>query len=278
MRSLAVIVPVSLITALVAACGGSTLPSTSGDAGVQDSGKSDSRATDASHHDAVTGDGGCIKPTVGEACTSAEVACQPQGDRCCVPQWTCEMGTWRQVGLGCACQVTDAAPSKVPTNHRTDDSQCATPTPAGNCPIQVMPMGSGACSKDTDCTAGTNGRCVEEGGGALYCGCTYDTCAGDSACATGEVCACHGSAYVGGQGNTCEPGNCRVDSDCGVNGYCSPSINPMSCGSLLGYYCHTAADECVNDTDCTGGAQGPNVCAWSSTVNHWQCKLEGLCG
>lgn len=62
----------------------------------------------------------------------------------------------------------------------------------------------------------------------------------------------------------CMPGNCRVDSDCeSGGGYCSPSQNAGlfvcsdgcsgTCGGgLTGYYCHTAADECVNDCDCAG--------------------------
>ncbi len=136
------------------------------------------------------------------------------------------------------------------------------------------------CSSDSSCTDGTNGRCVESGGGVLYCSCTYDTCANDAACPSGQTCACHGSAYVEGQGNTCIQGNCRVDSDCdGGAGYCSPAEDTMSCGSLLGYYCHTASDQCLDDTDCGQSSQGgPQVCTYSTTAHRWQCQVEGLCG
>ena len=85
----------------------------------------------------------------------------------------------------------------------------------------VVSLGDGHSVTLTS-TAGTNGRCVEQGGGIAFCGCTYDTCVDDAACPTGQTCACHGSPYNGG-GNSCVPGNCRVDTDCGPGGYCSPS-------------------------------------------------------
>jgi hypothetical protein len=168
---------------------------------------------------------------------------------------------------------------RVPTNHRPNDAQCLTTPPPGDCSLGGGPPGE--CSSDSSCTdGGANGRCVESGGGAIYCSCTYDTCANDAACPSDQTCACHGSPYVGGQGNTCTQGNCRVDSDCdGGAGYCSPAENTMSCGSLLGYYCHTASDQCVDDTDCGQSSQGgPQVCTYSTTTNRWQCQVEGLCG
>lgn len=99
----------------------------------------------------------------------------------------------------------------------------------------------------------------------------------DTDCATGLTCACHGSPYTHGAGNTCVPGNCRVDADCGSGGYCSPSDAPMSCGALGGYYCHTAADQCIDDTDCPS-SQGPQVCAYSTSTGRWECQMQGLCG
>jgi hypothetical protein len=133
------------------------------------------------------------------------------------------------------------------------------------------------CSNDSACTAGTNGRCVESGGGVLECSCTYDTCTGDATCPTNQTCACHGAPYTDGQGNTCVPGNCRVDADCGTGGYCSPTYNLNSCGSLGGYYCHTPQDQCINDTDC-GGANGPELCIYSGTDGRWECHMQELCG
>jgi hypothetical protein len=131
------------------------------------------------------------------------------------------------------------------------------------------------CSKDGDCTAGTNGRCVEGTGGPIYCLCTYDACMHDTDCAAGQACACHGSTYTFGAGNTCIQGNCRVDSDCGPGNYCSPSFDPASCGSLLGYFCHTPSDQCLDDSDC--GDFVAQVCAYSATSSSWQCHFHGGC-
>ncbi len=167
--------------------------------------------------------------------------------------------------------VADAG--HAPTNHRADDSQCSTTPAAGNC---MIGGGGGACSSDSSCTAGSNGRCVESMGGALFCSCSYDACKHDTDCPTNQLCACHGSPFVGGAGNACVDGNCRVDSDCGAHGYCSPSHGSAGCGGLNGYYCHTSADKCTNDSDCVSSA-GADVCAWSATDSRWQCQQPLLC-
>ncbi len=167
--------------------------------------------------------------------------------------------------------ATDSSTGRVPMFHRTSDSACTTVAPAGNCSLGP---GIGACSMDGDCTTGTNGRCVESIGGARFCRCSYDTCAHDTDCPTGQLCACHGSTYLNG-GNACFPGDCRVDGDCGAGGYCSPSQSTTGCGGLGGYYCHTAADTCIDDGDCTGG--GIQMCAYSTTSHHWECSARLLC-
>jgi hypothetical protein len=159
----------------------------------------------------------------------------------------------------------------VPIYHRPNGSQCLQPAPAGDC---QLPQGF-QCTNDSQCTQGTNGRCIETSGGALTCLCTYDTCMQDTDCQPGQLCVCHGSGFTGGAGNTCMTGNCRVDSDCGPNGYCSPSHGTSGCGGVTGYYCHTAADTCTNDSDCSGA--GIEVCAWSGTSNRWECQQELLC-
>ena len=163
----------------------------------------------------------------------------------------------------------------VPDNHRPNDTQCATPVAAGDYSC-ASDCGEGAaapgCTRDSDCTSGVNGRCIasEFGGpaGQTPSYCTYDACANDGNCPTGQLCACHGSAYVGRVGNTCFASNCRVDADCGSSGYCSPSQATQSCGqsSLAGYYCHTREDACVNDGDCAEG-----ICGYDTTKQSWQC-------
>jgi len=172
--------------------------------------------------------------------------------------------------------------AKVPLHHRPNDAPCSQPPPAAGCGFT-----GGTCSKDTDCTsdAGANGRCIEPS--TNICSCTYDACSGDGACATGQTCACHGTPYTGSLGNTCMPGNCRVDSDCGAKGYCSPAPSTQ-CGAgsatgLTGYYCHTAMDLCVDDSDCPTlqNPSDPNdptfqTCGYS--MGRWQCQPVPICG
>jgi hypothetical protein len=163
-----------------------------------------------------------------------------------------------------------AEAGRVPLNHRADDSPCSLPAPAGNCTL------GGACRNDSMCLAGIGGRCTMTMSGAVTCRCTYDACARDSECPTGETCACHGTALTLGNGSTCVAGDCRVDSDCGAGGYCSPSPIGTSCGGIAGYYCHTDHDTCIDDTDC-GSSGMPQVCAYSVTAGNWQCIVEHFC-
>lgn len=187
---------------------------------------------------------------------------------------------------------------RIPTNHRASDIQCAQPAPAGNCPVNyfcptslcssdggcadgggsgdcITPAIPSTCSSDSDCSnAGPNGRCVE-GGPLPTCGCSYDSCAGDSDCPRGQTCACHGSPYMFGSGNGCVPGNCQVDADCGTGGYCSPTPALPSNMSVyfqgVGYYCHTPKDECVDDSDCQGvGFPG---CLYDQSAGFWKCEV-----
>jgi hypothetical protein len=191
---------------------------------------------------------------------------------------------------------------RIPANHRASDIQCAQPAAAGTCPGNMCPAslcssdggcadsgGSGdcftspfgsssTCSSDSDCiNAGANARCVAWLG-PNGCSCTSDLCMGDSDCPSGTTCACHGSPYKFGEGNFCEPGNCKVDADCGMGGYCSPTPalpcnmngRDLFCQGL-GYYCHTPKDECVDDSDCQGvGFPG---CVYDPSARHWKCEV-----
>ena len=161
----------------------------------------------------------------------------------------------------------------MPVNHRPSDAQCMTTAPAGDCSFNNP---GASCHSDADCSeAGPNGRCVVANGPPT-CFCTSDSCTGDTACMMGQTCACHGSAYTAGLGNTCAPGNCRVDADCGHGGYCSPSAATNTCGTLSGYYCHTPKDQCTNDSDCGTSQQG-TMCIYSPSTGSWSCQQSGLC-
>jgi hypothetical protein len=183
-----------------------------------------------------------------------------------------EVGGDREAGGG---DVADTGapdgPIRVPTYHRPEDSQCATPRPAGTCAVVGTEV-TFTCASDGDCIdGGADGRCTSSGGGPAGCFCTYDACQTDADCATNELCVCHGSAYAHG-GNQCLPGNCRVDSDCGAGGDCSPAHGTSNCGYVSGYYCHTQSDECTNDSDCGG-----DVCTWSVAGARWTCQAGQLC-
>jgi hypothetical protein len=166
----------------------------------------------------------------------------------------------------------DGPPPETPTYHRPNDSQCATKPAPGDCTL----MEKFTCTTDSQCTdGGVNGRCIESNGGALDCYCTYDMCQMDTDCLKGELCVCHGSAYTDNVGNTCMPGDCRIDSDCGPDGFCSPTHGTSGCGAVTGYYCHTAKDTCVNDSDC--GTTSFDVCAWSAAQKRWECQMFTPC-
>jgi hypothetical protein len=179
----------------------------------------------------------------------------------------------------------DGSTPAVPTNHRPTPVACSTTRGPG----MTSDAGAfdasfpGQCDTDSQCTAGTNGRCLKLGdvsGGT----CTYDACATDSQCGTGKVCVCGTSAGSDGRtANQCVVSNCEVDSDCGPDGYCSPTES-MGCGAsgVVGYFCHTAADECTNDGDCAGATTdggprpGGGYCAWDGTSSKWTCEY-GVC-
>ncbi len=251
--------PLLVALATAAACGGTTTtlpPGTDSGLPTKDGGTVDG-SNDSGAADSGPGDTGSVDSTVSD--TGVVGDSSPPVD---------------SGGADARDSSTPDASGKVPVYHRPDDSQCSQPAPAGNCPIMG---GNAMCTMDTQCTMGTNGRCIESGGGALFCLCTYDTCTHDTDCPMNELCACHGSPFFSA-GNTCTAGNCRVDSDCGAQGYCSPSHGGMNCGGLTGYYCHTASDTCVNDSDCAPGmGMGPQVCGWSSTDNRWECLAQELC-
>jgi hypothetical protein len=92
----------------------------------------------------------------------------------------------------------------------------------------------------------------------------------DADCGSARVCDCRNAAHY--DANTCFNGNCRTDADCSGS-YCAPSLITLgsNCVSVpvgsVGYFCHTAADECTNDADC--GVDG--YCSFDVSALHWKC-------
>jgi hypothetical protein len=77
--------------------------------------------------------------------------------------------------------------------------------------------------------------------------------------------------------NVCKQGNCRTDADCGAGGYCSPTLG--SCGNyggVVGYYCHTKRDTCVDDGDCT--KNGATDCRFDQVSGAWACAGSQCAG
>jgi hypothetical protein len=208
-----------------------------------------------------------------------------------------DAGAPDQKAPGDATPPTDSgdagATRSIPTLHRPASVACGTqPRPDGS----PSPLGcggitnfrEGGCARDEDCTTGSNGRCDCTSLGPINAStdeCTYDQCASDQDCTGASpdvgVCVCRDAPLPGvdianpiDPPNVCLGGNCKIDPDCRDGGYCSPSPVPH-CGATwwYGYYCHTPADECTNDSDCT---EGNAYCAYSIEVGHWICST-GLC-
>ena len=155
------------------------------------------------------------------------------------------------------------------------DTDCPPPAECADCRAACTETEEGdrfcitlrgdGCAQDEHCTRGDNGRCEDFRGDWR---CTYDECFADASCNQGGPCACEGGFWS--DSNVCLPGNCRTDADCGSAGYCSPTFG--DCGGysgVIGYYCHTAQDTCLDDADCT--ANGSGYCMYRPELAHWAC-------
>ena len=180
---------------------------------------------------------------------------------------------------------TDRAPGLVPppgsddAGPPPDDVDAAPRSDTGGGPAADAGPYPSECFSDFDCRAGKNGRCIA----SRIRQCSYDTCFADADCGSGALCACRPNAKSN-EANRCLAGNCKLDADCGKGNYCSPSKD-TSCGwSVVGYFCHTKTDECIDDTDCKGEKGGtgpggyPGYCAWTPTVGKWKCSYSICAG
>ena len=177
-------------------------------------------------------------------------------------------------GAGTGGAAGTGAGGRIAVNHRPVAVVCGSEerTP-GMCqfPNSGIPL---ACTTDAQCTSGTNGRCWGAGRVAS-CSCTYDACLSDADCKSGGPCVCRAS-LVGA--NTCLAGNCRIDADCGPGGSCSPSYD-FACGhytGIIGYFCHTPKDACVDDTDCAASVGGE--CRHNPATGTWACATSQCVG
>lgn len=165
---------------------------------------------------------------------------------------------------------------RVPKNHRATATPCDGTRPTTE-PVGIPDGGASgyvACRTNEECTQGVNGRCSGNGHDGWHC--TYDECTTDGDCKGGKVCQCGGGFRA--DNDVCLESGCRVDADCGPNGYCSPSLG--DCGNysgVAGWFCHSAADECVDDADCA--SKGENAsCRYEPSVGYWRCSTQACAG
>jgi hypothetical protein len=163
--------------------------------------------------------------------------------------------------IHCGGATTGVAGGDAAAGHPTPNGSCAPASEATNRRPQAV-----AC-------VSTPGASVD--GGSL------DQCLVDSECADGGVCSCQGNSFGYAHesiGNSCVAANCREDSDCGPGGACSPTVD-QGCGpfyGVVGYFCHTCADQCENDSDCESDGGPAGYCAYEPTVGYWACGY-GFC-
>ncbi|MEO6602288.1 MAG: hypothetical protein ABIQ16_20570 [Polyangiaceae bacterium] len=201
--------------------------------------------------------------------------------------------------MGCGGNATvNPAEGRAPEQHRELGASCELQRVAVNpTPVDSMCTGSEAscaalfvCAQDSDCNQGSNGRCGQPPLGPRQLQCSYDECFSDAACPGNAACDCRTGASDPTANRCLTQGNCRIDSDCGTGSYCSPSQvgglcfcpssalcdgssscspGPCECGDACGhgYFCHTKADTCVDDSDCHSGS-----CNYDTVEQHWSCS------
>ena len=166
--------------------------------------------------------------------------------------------------------------TREPTQHRAEATACGIPPPDTGA-AGASSQGQGAplqpCTQNSQCTSAPNGRCTFSNRYGHYC--SYDACFADTDCVAGAVCTCSGPD---GTGNRCSAPGCQVDADC-PGSWCSPTFG--SCGAYFGvesYACHGAADECINDSDCSDGSPVAAYCMYDPLVTHWICSSAQCVG
>ncbi len=183
-------------------------------------------------------------------------------------------GAWSSGGRGGSAAGGSDGSVRVPALHRAAGSSCPAARGAGQICSFGVDAGANACLADSDCTAGTNGRCFSPNGPVPECNptsCSYDDCSSDSDCPTHVPCLCRASAADSAANRCVAGGNCAVDADCGPGGYCSPGGTTDFCFTPI-YFCHTPADTCVDNSDCPRSPSNyPQSCNYDPQSGHFAC-------
>ena len=157
----------------------------------------------------------------------------------------------------CAPTAMDPSRSYVRLDHRREPIACEASRPC-------TPIRPSVCRSHGECSEGDNGRCSYNGDA-----CTYDECFGDEDCQQNALCDCAGGPDAN---HRCLPVECRTDQDCTSGMWCSPSPQLECPQPVVGYFCHTATDECVVDGDC----RPAEYCAFNPSSRAWACATQ-LC-
>ena len=111
------------------------------------------------------------------------------------------------------------------------------------------------CQTDKDCGSGMRCACGDGKGQSRNQCVAVDTCLSDKDCGADALCAC-GTAPLP---NSCRPGNCRTDSECGAGFACEQ-------------YCRSARDACRKDADCTAPFGMYPTCTYLPETKAFGCR------
>ena len=174
-------------------------------------------------------------------------------------------GTASDATATSAASEATASPATPP--HRPEATACEVPEERSS-PCEGD--GDGECQLNSDC-AGVGATCVREvtSPDRHSCVCQVPECTSDVDCGGTDVCACgrgHDDCIGNSCRNTCVDSGCRVDADCGDDGWCSPSTDGY--GSVSTYRCHLdggVEDACLVAEDC----EPFDTCTWQAGT--WGC-------
>jgi hypothetical protein len=232
---------------------------------------------DAHTADATSPDVGAPSATAPDGGADASIAVDWPPDGGIFLDGSCPYSTTWSSDSGAAPGDAGAG---VPPNHRPAALCCPAARPAGDTCEWDAALPATECLDDSDCTGGTNGRCmilpgmisppgfpVSDGSThfILVCDgfCTYDQCFSDVDCPDNVPCICRSYGYGN---NVCAIGSgCSVDSDCGPGGSCTFTGKT--------YQCHRPGDVCFTSNDCPAATFGDD-CEYVTSTGAWACVIQ----